>query len=276
MLEEAVPALLLLRPSTEPIQEYELKAILDLVDPKQKILLHVTNVPDLDALHQAGMKIDDFVIGNSARKIMARIELAVQRIEQDVDWQRMVDILEEKSSTDYKTGLPNDRTIIERLKLEFQRADRHRLVLSIILVDLDEFKALNDTEGHPFADFVLQAFAQELRHLIRLIDIPGRYGGDEFLIILPNTGLDEAASISDRMRAFFENHVFERNDQRTRITVSQGVNTYTGGSVHGAMDHYEEDSADRCIDFLKGADLAVLEAKRRGKNRICLFPLMQR
>jgi diguanylate cyclase (GGDEF)-like protein len=276
ILKEKRPDIILLRPSSEPVQAYELKAVLEQIEAKQEVLLHVSDVPDLRSLNRKGVKIDDFIRGNSPKELMARIELAVQRIEQNADWQRLVDILEEKSKTDYKTELLNDRGIIEQLKVEFERADRYRLVLSILLVDLDDFKILNDTEGHPFADFVLQAFAQEMKHLIRHIDIPGRYGGDEFLVILPYTGLDEAAAIAERIRVHFEHHTFERNGQRARITVSMGVNTYTGGLPAASRERSAEDLADRCTEFLKGADSAALEAKRRGKNRICYYPLMER
>ncbi len=162
-LQDKHPGVILLKPSSEPVQEHELKLVLERVGPDQKLLLLLTRaVPDLEQIGLFQSRIDDFCMGSSPRQLIARIELAFQRIHREAAWQHQLEIAEEKSATDCKTGLPSDRSIIERLKEEFQRADRHRSVLSIIMMDLDAFKELNDREGHPFADFVLQVFAQDL------------------------------------------------------------------------------------------------------------------
>ncbi|MFH1999511.1 MAG: GGDEF domain-containing protein, partial [Planctomycetota bacterium] len=90
------------------------------------------------------------------------------------------------------------------------------------------------------------------------------YGGDEFLVLLPNTGLDESTRIAERIRSFLNSHTFEKEGIRTKITISQGINTYIG------------DTSISCDQLLKGADLAVLESKKNGKNRISLYPLLMR
>jgi diguanylate cyclase (GGDEF)-like protein len=195
-------------------------------------------------------------------ELSARVEMAFNSIEKEAWRKKKIRQLEEQSITDYKTGLYNDRYIMRRLVEEFQRAERHNIPLSIIMADVDEFKKLNDTLGHPFGDFVLQTMAKYLSTIIRKIDIPGRYGGDEFLILLPNTGLDEAAAIADRIRAFLDGHTFEKDGQQTGVTISQGINTYSG------------DGQISCDQFLKRADQAVFEAKQRGKNRVCLYPMI--
>jgi diguanylate cyclase (GGDEF)-like protein len=262
-LKDEPPQILVLKPSAVPIPAFELTSIKEAVDPRVKRLLVLSSDTHLKKVSFEDAGIDDFYIGESPAELTARIELlGLQKSKENETIQRLK-TLEEQSITDYKTGLYNDRYIFRRLLEEFQRSDRHRMALSIIMLDLDDFKPLNDTMGHPFGDFVLQAFAKQLLTLIRGIDIAGRYGGDEFLILLPNTGLDEAANIASRIRSFLESYTFEKEGHRTRITISQGINTYSG------------DNSMTCDQLLKGADQAVLEAKKKGRNRVCLFPLLK-
>ena len=257
------PGIVLLRPSVEPVLPQELAPILAQMEPEQQFLLYTRSVPDLHALGEVRTRLDDLCVGASPREIVARIVLARERLARALETRRKLAIAEERSSTDYKTGLLNDRSIQESLREECRRADRYLSVLSIIMMDLDGFKALNDREGHPFADFVLQVFAQELKDMIRNTDKAGRFGGDEFLLILPHTGLDEAAAMAERIRRRFEHYVFKRNDQEARVTVSQGINTYTGGGIPARAEEGGKTPAEAWTSFLKGADDAVLEAKRR-------------
>ncbi|MBU0755042.1 MAG: GGDEF domain-containing protein [Planctomycetes bacterium] len=263
LLNNENPQILALKPSAVPVPDFEINSIQDASEINLHRLLILTNEAQLKKISFNHWGLDDFYIGESATELAARISLVISRKEHEAGIGTRLKALEEQSITDYKTGLYNDRYIFRRLLEEFQRADRHHMTLSIIMMDLDGFKTLNDTQGHPFGDFVLQAFAKQLISLIRNIDIPGRYGGDEFLILLPNTGLDEAAQIGSRIRTFLESHTFEKGGQRVRLTISQGINTYSGD---GRCD---------CDALLKGADQAVLEAKKRGKNRVCLYPLME-
>jgi diguanylate cyclase (GGDEF)-like protein len=263
LFEEKQPDLVVLKPTVEPVPEYELASFCQDAGQGTKIILLLKSIPDLQSETSYWSGISDFYVGNSPAELQARIELALFQRKENFALQEKLKLLEEQSIKDYKTGLYNDRFIFRRLIEEFQRTERYGIALSIIMVDLDEFKGLNDTEGHPFGDFVLQKFAIQLGELIRKIDIPGRYGGDEFLILLPYTGLDDATIIADRMRAHVENHTFEKDGHRRRITISQGINTYSG------------DGSITCAEFLKGADKAVLEAKRRGRNRVCLYPIIR-
>lgn len=262
LLQNENPQVLVLKPSTLPVPAFEISSIQDAAPALLIRMLVLSKEGQLKKVSFDNWKIDDFYLGESPTELTARVALAASRKSREAGLADRLKSLEEQSITDYKTGLYNDRYIFRRLQEEFQRADRHQTTLSIIMIDLDGFKELNDSQGHPFADFVLQAFAKQLSSLIRKIDIPGRYGGDEFLILLPNTGLDEAAQIASRIRTFLESYTFEKNDQRTHLTLSQGINTYSG------------DGRSSCDALLKGADRAVLEAKNRGKNRVCLYPLI--
>jgi len=258
------PHILVYQPSTLPIPEFEHESINTVLNGESKTLILLSKTTQIKKSGLMTSGFHDFYIGDNPGELTARIEFLVLRNFLDIEQSRKFKILMEQSITDYKTGLYNDRFILKRLTEEFQRADRHHTVLSVIMMDLDDFKDLNDNMGHPFADFVLQALAKHLLRLIRKIDIAGRYGGDEFLILLPNTGLDEAANIAERIRSFLVSHTFEKEGLRTHITLSQGINTYIG------------DSSITCDQLLKGADLAVLESKKKGKNRISLYPLLKR
>jgi diguanylate cyclase (GGDEF)-like protein len=259
-LKENDPEILVLKLSADPIPDYELSAIEEAITPWQEIILLLKNLPKGLDKKPLLNRIGDFYTGKNRDELLSRVELAHARLEVKTTYRQQLKVLEEQSTTDYKTGIYNDRYIFRRLMEEFQRSSRHGHALSIIMIDLDGFKTLNDTQGHTFGDFVLQAFAKHLSSMMRNIDIPGRYGGDEFLLLLPNTNIEEAKVIADRLRLFLENHTFEKNNQRARITVSQGVNTY-----HGEGDV-------TCEQFLKGADRAAFEAKKQGRNKVCLYP----
>jgi diguanylate cyclase (GGDEF)-like protein len=137
---------------------------------------------------------------------------------------------------------------------------RHHQPLSCVMMDFDDFKAINDTIDHCFGDFVLRAFASKVRIMTRNIDIAARIGGDEFALLLPNTGLDEAVVIAERIRSVVDDVPFEQNGHSARITLSIGIASYDG----------VEPSTPE--EFLRRADCSLLEAKRRGKGRTILYP----
>lgn len=260
VIQDKKPDLVILRPSTEPVPKYEFLAVLHSITHTQSFILALNRNPETEEEEAICSKSDDFITGNTASDLVARINVLARRTKRTRSLTARMKILEEESITDFKTELFNDRYIMRRLHEEFDRSTRHRLALSIIMLDLDEFKRVNDTLGHHFGDFVLLSFSRKLKSLIRKIDIPGRLGGDEFITILPNTGLDEAVRIADRIRSIVNGYKFERDGISTDMTVSIGINSYAG------------DDAITCEEFLKGVDQGLIEAKKRGKNRIFLFP----
>jgi two-component system, cell cycle response regulator len=263
MIAEKEPDLVVLSPSFEPMPLYEFEAVADALGNEQIFMLALHSLLKTDDDVMICARADDFYIGHSAEDLAARIRVMARRSKSLRNMTARLKRLEEESITDYKTELFNDRYILRRLQEEFDRSNRHRLVLSIIMLDFDEFKDINDTLGHAFGDFVLLSFAKKLKSLIRKIDIPGRLGGDEFLVILPNTDLDEAVRIADRVRSIVNSYKFEKDGVSARMTVSLGINAYGG------------DGSLAWEEFLKGADLGLLAAKSRGKNRIFLFPQLK-
>ena len=161
------------------------------------------------------------------------------------------------SVTDDRTRLYNDRFLRQRLSEEFKRSMRYGTALSVILLDLDRFKKVNDRYGHDSGDAVLKQFGEILVENAREIDIVGRYGGEEFLMVLPNTDGIKAAIVGERVRKATEDHLFQFQDQILRVTTSAGIS-----SIPTNRDVREEEQ------FLRAADEALYRAKEAGRNKV--------
>ena len=161
-----------------------------------------------------------------------------------------------RAITDGLTGLYNHRHFHERLHEELARAERYSLQLSLIMIDVDDFKRLNDQEGHPRGDVVLQAVATLLRSFARSTDVVARYGGEEFAIIVLEADQEQAVALAERIRgAMRRMTVVADRPLRQRLTLSQGVASYPAHT----------DNASRLIEM---ADQALSRAKRLGKDTV--------
>ncbi|MDD3200360.1 MAG: GGDEF domain-containing protein [Eubacteriales bacterium] len=158
--------------------------------------------------------------------------------------------LKELTIRDSMTNLLNHKNSLRRLKEEIDRAKRINYPLTVAMIDLDNFKQINDTYGHQIGDTVLIRVAKILTECCRLTDIIGRYGGEEFIVIMPNTNSQEAVALLERIKSRIESTDFVKGVQ---ITGSFGVSELVGDSVHG---------------ILRSSDAMLYEAKKKGKNRI--------
>jgi diguanylate cyclase len=161
--------------------------------------------------------------------------------------------LEVTARTDLLTGLANRWKIMEQLEAEQSRAERHGSTFSILIADLDHFKLINDTYGHLAGDRVLKAIADCFSGSLRGEDFCGRWGGEEFLIVLPETGLQQACQVAEKLIAGVRQTSVVWEQQRLGVTVSVGVGSFRQGM-----------SLDACI---KLADDAMYVAKREGRDR---------
>lgn len=161
--------------------------------------------------------------------------------------------LDRISRTDELTGLPNRREIHQRLRYEAVRAARHLRSFSVLIGDLDSFKAINDTHGHLAGDRVLREVSRTLRAALRKEDSIGRWGGEEFLVLLPETSLEGAAKVAENLRAKVEELQIEWHGKPIPITLSLGVGFWEKGS----LEH-----------LLRVADHNLYAAKRGGRNRV--------
>ncbi len=161
------------------------------------------------------------------------------------------------SVTDDRTNLLNDRYLKRRLQEEFKRALRYGTPLSVTMLDLDHFKQINDKYGHDCGDQVLREFGRLVTDNAREIDIVGRYGGEEFLMILPNTDAIRATIVAERVRKAAEEHVYRYKEFLVRVTVSAGI-----ASVPANREARTE------LELLKAADSALYRAKQASRNKV--------
>lgn len=168
---------------------------------------------------------------------------------------RELDIL---AATDPLTGIGNRRHFLQRAADELARSSRYNLPLVFFMIDVDNFKAINDSHGHHAGDDVLKNMAATLQHVMRTTDIVGRLGGEEFGALLIQTGMEEALSIAERLLYALRSVCIQTQNGAISFTVSIGAAAYEGGG----------DSVD---SLMKRADLALYQAKNTGRNRVCRF-----
>ncbi len=168
-------------------------------------------------------------------------------------------ILYKRAITDDLTQLFTRQHIDEGLEREIKQAQKTNQELSILIIDLDHFKRINDTYGHTTGDQVLQAFSSLLTSLIRKGDMAGRIGGEEFVVILPDTNSDNAKIIAEKIRKAVESESIEKEEQVINITVSIGVASYY--KAHG----------NKALLLLEDADKALYQAKEQGRNQTVCF-----
>jgi diguanylate cyclase (GGDEF)-like protein len=160
-----------------------------------------------------------------------------------------------QAATDGLTGLANRRSFDEELALEWRRSERIGGSLALILIDIDDFKHVNDTHGHQVGDAVLKAVGGALGGRVRQLDFAARYGGEEFVILLPDTELEGAKTLARRLR---------QDVAKTRVPLPNGGEL----GVTISLGIAEKSDLERAQDLIGAADHALYDAKRRGKNRV--------
>jgi diguanylate cyclase (GGDEF)-like protein len=160
------------------------------------------------------------------------------------------------ATTDTLTGLKNRGAFGDRLPKDVERSARYGMPLSLVMIDLDDFKSINDTHGHATGDRLLRSVAQAILDTVRKADEAFRYGGDEFVLILPSTGLKGAERVTQRLQRTMSTSSILSELHPVQSSISCGLAAYEAGETAHA--------------FLDRADTALYRAKRAGKNRICL------
>jgi diguanylate cyclase (GGDEF)-like protein len=168
--------------------------------------------------------------------------------------------LEKLALTDYLTNLYNRRYFMQRGAEEFRRAHRNRQPLALLMLDLDEFKKVNDRYGHEAGDLLLQQVADVMKSSLREIDLLGRLGGEEFAVLLPNTLLEDAVLLAERVRHSIANlsMLWPGQDLSSTVTISIGAAAYTDAML--GID-----------DLLRNADAALYQAKHSGRNCVVVY-----
>lgn len=221
----------------------------------------LTGKTDTDS-RVAGLRIgaDDYVCKPfDERELLARVTnmLRIKRMHDHVNDAKAR--LATLAVQDELTGLYNYRYLHTRVHEEFKRAERYREPLACIMADIDYFKQVNDRFGHDAGDEVLREISARMRTAVREIDVVTRYGGEEFLLILPSTNFSGALSVADRVWRSIGTQPFTFGEGTHKITVSLGVAVFPSRDIK-AKDH-----------LVKAADRALYQAKQEGRNRICVY-----
>jgi len=186
-----------------------------------------------------------------------RLHLKIRQLQQELMIKNRR--LEYLSTTDEVTGLRTRRFVNDTLRVEFQRARRYGQSLSVLMADLDHFKRVNDKFGHPAGDAVLRATAERLQEQLRATDLGGRYGGEEFVVVLPHNDLSSATQAAERWRAMIADKPFlVTGGREIQVTMSVGVATF-------------ERSMGSPDELVSAADTALYIAKENGRNRVECF-----
>jgi diguanylate cyclase (GGDEF)-like protein len=167
--------------------------------------------------------------------------------------------IKDMATYDTLTGLYNRRYFEERLEVEAQKSFYSGIPISLVMVDIDFFKKVNDTFGHTEGDQVLSKISSLLKTSVRKKDTVARYGGEEFILILPGTGLEESFVIAERIRRLVENTLFEVGKAQLNLTLSMGISNFPSHRVKSKEE------------LIKMADQALYDAKRGGRNKVCIF-----
>lgn len=188
------------------------------------------------------------------RELLLRLKRVIRERQLSQERTRMLGELKNLAITDGLTKLYNSRQFYDQLELEIDRCLRYRHPLSLLLFDIDHFKEYNDTFGHIEGDKVLIRIGQTTQSCLRTMDSAYRYGGEEFTVILPETGGEEALTVGDRIRRTIESEKFIQNKEIISVTISVGVAQY---------NHKE-----KIADFVKRADKAMYKSKQKGRNKV--------
>lgn len=196
-------------------------------------------------------KNDGSVFNHSEVAVM---ELFRQLIGASIGNVKLFEKSQHLAQTDGLTGMYNHRTFYETLESELRRSQRYGGQVAIIMADVDNLKPINDNYGHRAGDLAIKQVSRRIRACIRQIDIAARYGGDEFAVILPNTSLEDATVVAERMVQMIAESPITWDHQKISLSISVGVGRYESGSCPG--------------DVTRATDEALYAAKQAGKNTV--------
>ncbi len=222
-----------------------------ILPPGTELVIPLDSGNERLALLVLGPRINSLVYGRAERDLAGTLSFAAAIALKNAE---LVERLRSAATTDELTGLLNRRALEERLEAEISRSHRHQIKTSLVLIDVDRFKLINDTLGHAAGDRYLALIAQVLQQKVRTLDVVGRLGGDEFLVMLPMTSASEALVFINRLQAGLQ-ELFAIHPEFAMATLSFGV---AEAPRHGKMP----------TAVLAAADSALYAAKRGGRNLV--------
>ena len=217
------------------------------------IILITARIQERDRVQGLDLGADDYITKPfSFSELLARVRVGarVVQYQQHLEHQALIDSL---------TSLFNRRAFERKMEEEFERAMRYHHALSLMILDVDDFKKVNDTYGHHWGDQVLKKIAEHLRTKTRRSDYPSRYGGEEFVLILPETDVENALRVDSKVRSEIKATTFDSKGRAFSVTVSTGLSS----TCNKEYSNWQQ--------MLEDADQALYLAKNRGKDRAEVF-----
>ncbi len=203
---------------------------------------------------------DDYIIKPfNSLELVARLKVHLRIRELQEQLITSNERLSELIEIDDLTGLFNMRSLYQKLELEIERGVRFGRTVSVVMMDIDHFKKVNDGHDHLFGSYVISQVGQLIKINTRNIDIPARYGGDEFLIVLAETSAQGARQFCEKLREIVAQTLFDNGEDSIKLTLSLGFSTMAIGESITAKQ------------LVKRADKALFQAKELGRNRVCQF-----
>lgn len=230
-----------------------------------------------------------FGIASVVRETRRRIEAEIGLNAANAELHAMIEAARRQADTDPLTGIANRRVFDERLEAEILRARRNARPLSLIMLDLDHFKSINDVYGHTFGDQVLATTAEIMRDVLRETDLPARYGGEEFVVVLPDTDLEGACTLAERLRNALDKPMHqpapihqpgERDSAHGGLQHGDQHGGEHGGerrphaplTVTASLGAAEYQAHENAVQFVVRADTALYRSKADGRNRVSPHP----
>ena len=255
----------LLRPAIILNPEQEIKSLFTQVDPAviQSTLRRV-GVPEGVGPMRLPLVFEKNLIGflwvwgkELSRSDLPIMSIFAKQLGISLERSRLFQEVQSLALTDPLTDLQNRRSVFELGRIEFSRAQRMDRPFCCMMIDLDHFKKINDNYGHQVGDQVLQEFAKRCLHSVREVDLVGRYGGEEFIVLMPETARDMAVQVAERLRSTVTEKPFRTEDGEIKLTISIGVASKDENTLH-------------LETLIARADQALYIAKHKGRNRVAI------
>jgi len=208
-----------------------------------------------------------FAVHGIKEEDLARVEVLSAYLVLLIKKIKLYETVRELAIVDELTQVFVRHHFFERLQEELLRSIRFKLPLTVLMLDIDHFKRYNDDFGHLVGDATLKEVAHLLKNSLRRVDLVGRYGGEEFIVAMPETRIANATEVAERIRSSIARHDFQVYNVRTKVTVSQGIMVFDGETAEKDEDL---DAKSLVAELIRKADESMYRAKEEGRNRVCL------
>jgi len=209
-----------------------------------------------------------FAIHGIKEEDLARVEVLSAYLVLLIKKIKLYETVRELAIVDELTQVFVRHHFMDRLEEELRRSMRFKLPLTVLMLDIDHFKRYNDDFGHLVGDATLKEVADLLKRNLRRVDLVGRYGGEEFIVVMPETRVRNASEVAERIRSSIARHDFQVYNVRTKVTVSQGIAVFDGESPDLTA---ASDPKMIATELIRKADESMYRAKEEGRNRVCLY-----